>query len=452
MRTLGPELQSLAWALLHFLWQGLVIWAATALALRLARGPRARYVLACLGLAACVAWPLATFLLGLPGGPMAGPAQPIRLAAEALVPAPTWPLGLKVRLLPHLPALFTAWAAGALVLGLRLAGGWVRVQRLRWTGLSLARDLQDRVEVLAGVLGLGRPVRLRISSRVEMPVVLGALRPLILLPAAVVTGLSPAALDLILVHELCHVRRHDYLVNLTQGAVEVLLFYHPCVWWISGRVRAERELCCDDAAVAFGGDPEFYARTLNRLDDLRTPAPALAAGGGNVMLRIKRLLAPRPDPARIPWAALLCGAALSVMCGAGLWARTAETPRAAPKAVPVKAEKAPAAPVRPAPREEASPKAPEAAPGSTRESYLTRQAFFEWKEGTLAVIVVKNLTQGEIQEVLRRIDLLAEDQEGKGRFGGSWDFPGGRMTEKEAAACRSFRLEGVTTAAVRRVL
>jgi len=352
---------------------------------------------------------------------------------------------------PELQSL--AWA---LLLGLRLAGGWVQVQRLRWSGLSLARDLQDRVEVLAGILGLGRAVRLRISSRVDMPLVLGALRPLILLPAAVVTGLSPAALDLILVHELWHVRRHDYLVNLVQGAVEVLLFYHPCVWWISGRVRAERELCCDDAAVAFGGDPEFYARTLNRLDDLRTPAPALAAGGGNVMLRIKRLLAPSPDPARIPWAAVLCAAALSTLGGAGLRARTAEPPRAVPKAVPVKAEKAPAAPVRAATREEAPAKAPAKAPegssGTIRESYYTRQAIFEWKEGTLALIAVKNLTQAEIQEVLRRIDLLAEDQQGKGRFGGSWDFPGDRMTDKEAAACRSFRLEGVTTAAVRRVI
>jgi hypothetical protein len=236
--------------------------------------------------------------------------------------------------------------------------------------------------------------------------------------------------------------------------VEALLFYHPCVWWLSRRVRAERELCCDDVAVAFGGDAAFYARTLNRLDDLRTPAPALAAGGGNLMLRIKRLLAPRPDPTRVPWAALLCAGVLTVS-GASLWARSTDTPPApkpsAPASRPAKAPVTVQA--QPVPREvkEAPAKAPEA-PGTVKESYYTRQVQFEWREGVLFRLQVKNLSTAEVLEVLKKIDVLAEEQQGKGRFGGGWDFPGNRMSEKDAEAFKTFTLENVTTGAVRRVL
>src|SRR6185295_12499034 len=122
--------------------------------------------------------------------------------------------------------------------------------------------------------------------------VIGWLRPVILVPAAAIAGLSPEQLEAVLVHELAHILRYDHLVNAAQTLVETLLFYHPCVWWTSARIRHERELCCDDLAVASCGDAVCYARALTRLERMRitTPAIALAGTGGPLAYRIRRLL------------------------------------------------------------------------------------------------------------------------------------------------------------------
>jgi hypothetical protein len=149
----------------------------------------------------------------------------------------------------------------------------------------------------------------------------------ILLPASALTGLSPAQLDAILAHELAHVRRHDYAVNLLQTAAEILLFYHPACWWISHRVRAERELCCDDVAVSLCGDRLLYATALADLELLRTePRLALAATDGPLLQRVRRLLSPSPAGPRVPGltAALVPAALLAlVMTGATLTAAAA---------------------------------------------------------------------------------------------------------------------------------
>ena len=118
---------------------------------------------------------------------------------------------------------------------------------------------------LAARLGIRRPVRLLESARVQVPVVIGALRPVLLLPASALTGLAPAQVEAVLAHELAHIRRHDYPVNLLQSAAETLLFYHPGVWWLSARIRAEREHCCDDIAVRVCGDAVGYAEALTSI-------------------------------------------------------------------------------------------------------------------------------------------------------------------------------------------
>ena len=115
-----------------------------------------------------------------------------------------------------------------------------------------------------------------------------------LVPAATLAGLSASQLELVLAHELAHIRRRDYLVNLLQTAVETLLFYHPAVWWVSGRMRVEREHCCDDLAVAACGNPVGYARALADLEGLGTRGPvlAMAASGGSLFDRVARLVTP----------------------------------------------------------------------------------------------------------------------------------------------------------------
>jgi len=192
-----------------------------------------------------------------------------------------------------LPAIVLMWLAGVALLSIRLILEWQRARRLVGLSTSPAReDLQSLARRLAGALGVRHAIRLLESVSVEVPSVIGLVRPAILLPASTLAGLTPSQLEMILAHELAHIRRHDFLVNLLQSAVETLLFYHPAVWWISRQVRIERENCCDDIAVALCGDPVHYARALARLEELRPHRLPLAvsAAGGSLFQRVRRLV------------------------------------------------------------------------------------------------------------------------------------------------------------------
>jgi len=319
MPMLGSALGSaLGWALIHSIWQCAVIGLLAWFGLRglHTRGPEARYLLSCAALSLMLALPTATFfLLWTPSSlGISGSAQGGDLALVMLQTAtpPTNPA-----LSSFLPWLIAAWAIGVLAMSLRLAGGWFWIQRFRWIGAeAVDAPWQERLQWLARDLGVKRPVRLMKSLAVEVPIVLGWLRPLILVPAALFTAMDPRALETILAHELAHVRRHDYLVNLLQSAMEVLLFFHPAVWWLSAQIRAERENCCDDIAVSLCGDPLLYARALAALEELRpdlNPNLALAATGGTLMNRIHRILAPKLPPSPAARAGLIAALAVSVL-------------------------------------------------------------------------------------------------------------------------------------------
>ena len=166
--------------------------------------------------------------------------------------------------------LVSVWLAGVAILTLRLFSGWMWVQRMKshdaqpvHEGLdAMGRRLMRRLHIV-------RAVRFLESRRVDVPTVIGWLRPVVLLPVSTLAGLTPRQVEAILAHELAHIRRHDYLVNLLQTVVETLLFYHPAVWWLSHRIRVERENCCDDLAVSLCGDPVAYAAALAELEGLR---------------------------------------------------------------------------------------------------------------------------------------------------------------------------------------
>jgi beta-lactamase regulating signal transducer with metallopeptidase domain len=308
------DIQALGWTLVHFLWQGALVAAGLALldaVLRL-RSPNARYLLFTGGLVAMTLLPVATFfsmrettspaaasLADTSAGSMdaraAGAAAPLSLVSTV---ASSWDgPPLRRRLDRALPFLVFAWGVGVALLSARSLGGWVVAQRIRRSGMaSVPAHVEQAVERLRERLGLTRVVQLCQSTRVEVPTVIGWLKPMVLLPASTLSGLTPAQIELILAHELAHVRRHDYLVNLMQTVVETLLFYHPAVWWVSRRMRIERENCCDDLAVAAGGDAVSYARALEHLETLRAPVPAvaMAATGGSLFERISRLVTPAP--------------------------------------------------------------------------------------------------------------------------------------------------------------
>ena len=175
-----------------------------------------------------------------------------------------------MRVEPWLPIFVLVWCCGVAVLTLRLLSGWVWVRRMTTHGTTAAdRSVESVVARLSRRLHIRRTITLLESTIVDVPTVIGWLKPVVLLPASALAGLTPHQLEAILAHELAHIRRHDYLVNLLQTLVETLLFYHPAVWWLSRRIRAERENCCDDLAVSLCGDPYAYARALADLEELR---------------------------------------------------------------------------------------------------------------------------------------------------------------------------------------
>ncbi len=293
-----PFAYHLGWTLVHFLWQGALVGIAYAAARRWMgeTSSQARYWLSLGTLTVLAALPVYTFIhLTFNGAAQPMAAVPQGAAAGAAVTVQTslsaW---LRELLRPLIPWTVPAWCAGVALLGLRAFAGWHKTRRLLREAVGPAPAAwQLVVERLADTIGVRIRVQVLMSTQVDAPCVLGWLKPVILLPPSVLTGLSPLQLEMVLAHELAHIRRYDYLVNLLQVGVETLLFYHPVVRWVSRDVRRERELCCDDAAVKACGDALHYAHALADLEGLRAAeAMALGINGGELTLRVERLIAP----------------------------------------------------------------------------------------------------------------------------------------------------------------
>lgn len=197
-----------------------------------------------------------------------------------------------LRIAPWLHELVALWCLGVAVFAVRpgLSGYMVR-QWKRKGASGVPSNVTSALERAKNRLGLCREVRVVQSALVKVPIVVGCLRPMILLPLGVVAGLSVTEIEAILAHELAHVRRHDYLVNLLQTLSETIFFYHPAMWWVSTCIRQEREHCCDEMAAQVLGSRAQYGRALLALDELRggMPALSLAATGGSLLARIQRL-------------------------------------------------------------------------------------------------------------------------------------------------------------------
>ena len=317
------NVQLLGWVLLHFVWQGAVIALALGVLLALTRESQARlrYALSCGALILMLAATLTTAatLIRQTAGPS---VQAGEVAAGSSEPAPAPSAGRRTesdadapaRLIPSaggaranafsaalpimdraMPLLVLAWLAGVLLLSFRLLGGWWSTRTLRSAGMSPVPEwCLAQLSALSARMGITRPVAIVASVRVTVPIILGHLKPVILLPAVALSGLDPVQIEAIVAHELAHVRRHDYLLNLAQTIIETLLFYHPAVWWVSRQVREAREHCCDDLAVAVCRSRREYVNALLELEELRGSMPALALGatGGSLLARGRRLLAP----------------------------------------------------------------------------------------------------------------------------------------------------------------
>lgn len=337
----------LGWTLIHFLWEGVLLAGLLALALWLTAGrsSRLRYGLACLALAGMAAAPAVTWCwlgrLPMPAREAPIPAQvQVSGTPESGLLASTTPIERprSERPAAWLPACAALWMAGVMLLSLRLAGGWAWLQWLRHRPETVPAEdgVQLRLLRLCQRMGLASNIRLLLCERVSGPTVMGWLRPVILVPPAALLGMPPDQMELVLAHELAHILRHDFAINLIQSCVEVLLFYHPAVWWVSAKIRQEREQCCDDLAVRTTGDALDYAAALTRLEALcRPPVPprpvaralALAATGGSFVHRIRRLISPTAPIPLAPRAGLVL--VLMLVGVLGLRARSASDQRPA---------------------------------------------------------------------------------------------------------------------------
>ena len=302
---------AIGWTLLHFLWQGALVGGIYAVLRARCRAPQTRYVLGLVALALCAAMPIVTLTWLWPAQISAPAFQRLPDRFVSVIGG----AGRKPwnRLDIALPWLVGFWCVGIALLGTRSIREWLRLARARRHAVRV-NAWSERIETLAQRFGVHRCVELLATAAVEAPTLLGVFKPAILLPTALLLRLPPAQLELILAHELCHVRRWDYLVNLSQVVLETLLFYHPAVHWLSSRVRADRELCCDQVVLATMKAPaRSYAQALAELADVASHL-APAANGGVLVERIEILLA-APHERRAPgaWVPLLSTVALLLL-------------------------------------------------------------------------------------------------------------------------------------------
>ena len=338
---MNHHLESLGWTLLHFCWQAgaiaLVYWLAET-ALPKVRS-QTRYLLALGALLLMLVGALATFSYEESSSRFDAPFSPeasalatktaveaasamplVGISASASADHPSqWPIS------SLLAWLDIAWLAGVACLSLRTLVGLQLIQRLRRRSFVKAPEsVRASFAAICQRLAITRKVRLRISEHIQGPFAMGVFRAMILLPASALVALTPEQLEVVLMHELAHVRRADYLWNLVQRMIETLFFFHPAVWWIGGKLRQERELCCDDMAVQLCSDPLVYATALLRLEEQRSQRLSLVmALDGNrplsgLRLRIARVLGDtsaeqeRREVAPLPFVAV-CAALLLVM-------------------------------------------------------------------------------------------------------------------------------------------
>ncbi len=300
-------MQSLAWALLHFLWQGTALAALAAAAMALCRRASARYLVAVAALVLMLLTPFLTFLYSqrsavadaAMSSPLAaaawstargnaaasGPVSPSSTDGHTISPA-------RSAAYNALPWLVEAWLLGVTFFSLRSAGGFFLLERERRKRSSAVGERVLQIcHTLQNQLGLRRAIAYCKCKWLHTPAVIGWFRPVVFLPVTALSGLSEDQLRAVIAHELAHIQRLDPFVNVFQVCVETLLFYHPAVWWLNKRIRAEREHCCDDVAVALCGNAVEYARALTLMEEWRSaPVFAMAANRGPLTERIVRVL------------------------------------------------------------------------------------------------------------------------------------------------------------------
>lgn len=295
---------------MHSLWQlaGLAILMAIALAFVNRKSAVLRYRIGSATLLLMALFPMVTFfLIYEPSSTGAGAGTASSTIENGISQIAFIPMaGAETTFLERVGNFFdenaywivALWLMGALFFTLRFTGSYLQIRRLRRRNTSPAPAFA--IEMLAQLserMGIRRRVRLLQSGSVDTPLVIGTLKPIVLIPLGMLSGLSTEQVECILAHELAHVRRWDFLVNVLQSIVEIALFYHPAIWWTTKMIREERENCCDQIVVDLKENRLEYAKALLNLEVLRSKRPGLAMGanGGKLFQRIQRITGGEPE-------------------------------------------------------------------------------------------------------------------------------------------------------------
>ncbi|WP_343667798.1 M56 family metallopeptidase [Chitinophaga sp.] len=299
-------IQAFGWALLHSLWQGFLIFACLRLVLYVwpHMSARIKYNLSYLSLTGIFAWFAITLYQQVTA------ALRIRQATWVMIETGVRQRHLDVppiyhsqstikHFIPQLemwfPVLVALYVTGVAVMSIKLIMDLVQLKQIRNKQvLPIDTAWEKHLERLAAQLRIPRKVQLLISTHIQVPVMIGFLKPLILLPVAMFNNLTAEQLEAILLHELAHIKRNDYLLNIFQSIVETILFFNPFIWWITKNIRLEREHCCDDLVIASQVQPLQYAKALVALEEYRLTVNALAMAAADnkqhLFHRIKRIM------------------------------------------------------------------------------------------------------------------------------------------------------------------
>jgi beta-lactamase regulating signal transducer with metallopeptidase domain len=300
----GAWADTLGWTLLHSFWQGLLIAVLVYISLKLfsSASSQVRYAIACSGMLLTLLASLITF------GILFSQHQPETTSVyigidqsakniSGITVSDTFNVQVNniVNFIDtNMFWVVSIWIAGAFLFSLRLIGGYWYISKLRNHAQTIDNAWSEKLQALADELQITKAIHLAESALINSPMVIGYLKPIVLVPLGMFNGLTTAELETIFLHELAHIKRHDYLINLIQSFIEVVFFFNPFIWILSGIVRDEREFACDDTVIRKHGNALAYAQALARLEESRISgnilALALADNKNQLLNRIKRIM------------------------------------------------------------------------------------------------------------------------------------------------------------------
>lgn len=297
----SPSFIALGYTLLNSIWQALIILIVVIGLLRLISSSSIRYAVATTGMLLILLSSIGTFIYLLNDVQQVNPEAKFTIHNYFPQQIPTTNTSLdtylhtgKNLIQSALPIFVLVWSLGALIFNLRVVSGLLYIEKLKCDAIFLNNEWSARIHEIANSLNISRKVRVAESSTITAPVVIGFFMPIIFIPMSLCTSLPPAQLEAIFIHELMHIRRKDYLINILQSFVEAIYFFNPFAWIISGIIRREREHCCDDAVVNLQGSPHEYVHALASLEEVvlskRGLSLSFAENKNQLLNRIRRIM------------------------------------------------------------------------------------------------------------------------------------------------------------------